>query len=559
MTNCAIALVALLSLAPALRADTYPRQPGVDVLEYVFRLQLSDDTDAIAGLTTVDLLLRAAGTAELTLDLVTDTGAGPGMRVDEVWVAIPVDVGPLLAPEVAAADRGAPVEWSHIEDRLAIALPAGLAAGTRVLVTIAYGGVPAAGLRIGPDRHGNRSFFSDDWPNKARNWLPTIDHPYEKARAQMVIDAPAHYQVIANGLLTEETDLGEGRRRSVWRQGVPIASWLYVLGVARFAVQHLEPFDGKPVQTWVQAADRDAGFYDFAVPTHDVLEFYSRNVGPYAYEKLANVQSSGVAGGGMESASAIGYSADSVTGTRSVRWRNVIIHEIAHQWFGNAVTEADWDDVWLSEGFATYFTLLYREHAYGRDDFVAGLGEARQRVIAFYADRPGYRVVHDNLDDMSQVTTGMQYQKGAWVLHMLRELIGTEDFWDGIRAYYAEHFNGSATTADFRRAMETASGLELGWFFEQWLYRGDMPEVTATLEAAPGGAGAVLVVRQQQAGEPMRLQVRVDLLMPDGSTQRHTVDLDGPESRVTLETMPEGLRLDPDTSLLARMLDGDAN
>lgn len=97
-----------------------------------------------------------------------------------------------------------------------------------------------------------------------------------------------------------------------------------------------------------------------------VLAFYSDTVGPFSYEKLANVQSNSVSGG-MEAASAIFYSEGSVTGDRSVRWRNVVILEIAHQWFGNAVTESDWDDVWLSEGFATYFTLLYVEHAYGRD------------------------------------------------------------------------------------------------------------------------------------------------------------------------------------------------
>ena len=123
---------------------------------------------------------------------------------------------------------------------------------------------------------------------------------------------------------------------------------------------------------------------------------------------------------GMEAATAIFYGDNSVTGERTVRWRNVIIHEIAHQWWGNAVTENDWDHVWLSEGFATYFTLLYREYAYGRDDFLDGLARSRQTIIDFYTDNPDYRVVHDNLDDMRRVTNGMTYQKGGWFLHMLR-------------------------------------------------------------------------------------------------------------------------------------------
>ena len=174
----------------------------------------------------------------------------------------------------------------------------------------------------------------------------------------------------------------------------------------------------------------------------------------------------------MESATAIFYGENSVTGQRSVRWRNVIIHEIAHQWFGNAVTEYDWDDVWLSEGFATYFTLLFIEHAYGRDEFVAGLERSRDRVMAFYERNPDYRIVHDNLTDMRQVTTSNTYQKGSWTLHMLRGIIGDDAFWRGVQAYYRNHRDRNATTDDFRRAMEEASGRDLSQFFRQWLYRG---------------------------------------------------------------------------------------
>ena len=240
----------------------------------------------------------------------------------------------------AVSANGAGLAFAHQDGALTITLPRRFEPGQRLRLQIAYAGVPASGLKIANNKHGDRTFFSDNWPDKARNWLPTVDHPYDKATSEMVVTAPAHYQVISNGLLVEETDLPGNRRRTYWRQSVPIAPWLYVLGVARFAVQHVDTFQGKAIQTWVYAQDRDAGFHDFAVPTRDVLEFYSDKVGPFSYEKLANVQSNSVSGG-MESASAIFYSEGSVTGTRSERWRNVIIHEVAHQWFGNAVTEHD--------------------------------------------------------------------------------------------------------------------------------------------------------------------------------------------------------------------------
>jgi aminopeptidase N len=127
----------------------------------------------------------------------------------------------------------------------------------------------------------------------------------------------------------------------------------------------------------------------------------------------------------MEAATAIGYTPRLVG---APRMREVIVHEIAHQWFGNAVTESDWDDVWLSEGFATYFTLLFTEHDEGRDAFVAGLRQSRATVLDYDAKHPGYRVVHDGLTDMEQVTSGQTYQKGAWTLHMLRGVVGTETF-----------------------------------------------------------------------------------------------------------------------------------
>jgi len=455
MRPLVLLLVSVVGLVEV-RADTYPKNLRVDVVNYRFALELQDQDDRISGTADVDVRFLAEGETSLRFDLINrDTATGHGMTVSAV-----------------SAD-GASLAFTHRDNALTVALPRRFEPGQRLRLQIAYSGAPASGLKIANNKHGDRTFFSDNWPDKARNWLPTVDHPYDKATSEMIVTAPAHYQVVSNGLLVEETDLPGSRRSTYWRQSVPIAPWLYVLGVARFAVQHVDTSQGKAIQTWVYAQDRDAGFHDFAVPTRDVLEFYSAKVGPFSYEKLANVQSNSVSGG-MEAASAIFYSEGSVTGDRSVRWRNVVIHEIAHQWFGNAVTESDWDDVWLSEGFATYFTLLYIEHAYGRDEFLSGLDDSRRRIIEFDKQRPDYRVVHDNLSDMSQVTTGQIYQKGAWILHMLRGMIGDEAFWSGIRSYYRAHQDGHATTADFRGEMERASGKDLRGFFDQWLTRGGL-------------------------------------------------------------------------------------
>ncbi len=537
MRTCRLTLVLLWMAAAgaSLSADTYLRQP-IDLEHYRFDITLTDTTDRIVGEATIRLRLLAAGVPYVAFDLaaMTPERAGKGMTVQGVTVA------------------GHALQFTHQADRLAITLAAPSREGQVVEFVVRYSGIPADGLQIKPNPHGDRTFFSDNWPNKARQWLPTIDHISDKATMEMAVTAPAHYQVVSNGRRVEETDLAEGMRRTVWHESVPIAPWLYALGVARFAVQSVGDYDGVPIETWVFAKDRDAGFHDFAVPTRDALAFYSEWVGPYAYEKLANVQSNSVSGG-MEAASAIFYSAGSVVGDRNTRWRNVIIHEIAHQWFGNAVTERDWDDVWLSEGFATYFTLLFIEHAYGRDEFVDGLRRSRQTVLDFYLKTPGYRLVHENLDDMSQVTTGMTYQKGAWVLHMLRQRMGDDRFRAGVRAYYQRFMNANATTADFRAAMEQASGQDLAAFFDQWLYRGGVPRLSGTWSWDPASRAVTLDLRQTQPGTPFHVSVEIAVHVPGAPVRVERVDMTSIAAEATFkaDVEPTALVLDPNVRLLA--------
>ena len=518
--------------------DDYPRREGIDIENYRFELTLSDDSDEIVGRTTVTLRFTESGVDQLPLDLVTRDGDGVGMSV------------------TAVSDGQGPLAFSHDNDLLDITLRQASEAGARTDVVIEYRGAPASGLHIGPNKYGERTFFSDNWPNRARNWLPTIDHVYEKAANEFVVTAPAHYQVVSNGIIIEETDLGDGSRRTHWKHSVPIPPWLYVLGVARFAVQHLGDIDGVPIQTWVYARDRDAGFYDFAVPTRHAMEYYGDRVGPYAYEKVANITSP-VTGGGMEAASAIMYHESSVTGERTTRWRNVIIHEIAHQWFGNAVTESDWDDVWLSEGFATYFTLLFIEHAYGREEFVDGLRSAADRIWTWYDENPEYRIVHDDLQDMGRVTSIATYQKGAWVLHMLRKRLGDGAFWDGIRRYYAQYMNGSATTDDFRRVMEEASGQDLAAFFAQWLYQGGNPRLDGVWSYDADRQVVVVEINQiQEAGPVFDLPLEVGIFQEGTLTPAalHDVRLTRATHRFELPAMeaPADVQLDPGTWALFR-------
>ena len=202
------------------------------------------------------------------------------------------------------------------------------------------------------------------------------------------------------------------------------------------------------------------------------------------YEKIAQVEANTVSGG-MELASDIFYGYNGVPG------RQLVAHEMAHQWFGDSATERDWDDVWLSEGFATYFALLYQEHMDGRDAFVRGVKQSAQGAIRYALANPDSTIVHKNLSDISKViaNNAQIYQGGAQVLHMLRGVLGDDRFWAGIRLYYSRFRNSNASSADFRHAMEDACKdagncpaeiQDLGWFFDEWLNRGGVPQVTGS-------------------------------------------------------------------------------
>src|SRR5262245_4448843 len=525
----------LLLTAALAQADTYQRQLGVDAWHYTFTLELSDTSPEITGEATVDLRFPQAGVTTVSLDLASASGE-KGMTVTSVIAS------------------GSAVRYTHEANVLRIALPHPSTVGEHQQFTIAYHGAPASGLRLMTNKYGEWSAFSDNWPNHAREWLPTIDHPYDKATSEFIVTAPAAYQVVANGLLKEEVDLPDGRRTTHWQQSVPIASWLNALGVERFAVRHAGMVEGVELQTWVAHQDADVGRQYFEVPARQALEFYSEHIGPYPYEKLANVAAAGV-NGGMELASAIFYGERGVSSTPA---SSLVAHEIAHQWFGDSVTEKDWDEVWLSEGFATYFALLFTEHYSGRDAFVGGLKSSRTRALAAEKSLPGVAIIHDNLSDMSKVLNQLVYQKAGWVLHMLRGVVGTDTFWQGIREYYRRHRDSTVTTDDLRAAMEEVSHEDLRWFFDQWLKRPVSPSFDGTWSYDGAAKQIRIELAQTQQGDAYRLPIEFGVTgaapaAGTPSTRVERVEMTEKHATFTIaaDTEPSAVTFDPDTWVFA--------
>jgi len=517
-------LLTLAFCAPLVFADTYPRQPGVDVQHYVFRVTLSDDNDEIAGETTVDLRFLEDGVAQFALDLAS-AKEGKGMIVSEVTA------------------NGAALRYSHAADRLNITLGAAPKPGERRQVTVKYRGIPSGGLKFVKNKYGDRGMFSANWPDLAHQWLPTIDHPYDKASSEFVITAPSRYQVVANGVLVEQADLGDGRRVTHWKQSAPIATWLDNIAVAQFVSRHFGAAAGVALETWVFPQDRDKGIATFEEPTRQAIEFYSDRIGPYPYEKLAQVQNGNANSGAMEHASAIFYGQNAVSGVPAF---GLVAHETAHQWFGDSVTEKDWDDVWLSEGFATYFALLCTEHYQGRDAFVAGLKRSRATIFTTEKRLVGVAVVQDK--EWKGIPNGVVYQKGAWTLHMLRGVLGIEKFWAGIREYYRRYRDSNASSDDFRKVMEETSATDLGWFFGQWLYRPGSPAVEGGWRYNAVSGKLEIELAQTQAGEAYRLPMEVGL--PAGRSEKIEMTRKRQRFEIAVAEAPAAVELDPNTWVL---------
>jgi aminopeptidase N len=496
----------------------------IDVQHYEFSIALTDTSDLIKGKAAIDVLC-IKDTKTITLDLISKNNARRGMTVLQV------------------NENGKPLIYTHTNNLLTVQFEAPVKKGEHKKIEITYEGVPDNGLIITKNKYGHRVFFADNWPNRARHWLPCVDHPADKAPLDFIVTAPDHYQVISNGVKISDTVIGDRQRRTHYTETTPLSTKIMVIGVANFAIQVSGTVNNIPVSSWVYPEEKDKGFYDYALAV-DILPFFIKNVGPYAFKKLANVESTTMFGG-MENASAIFYSDEaSITGER--KSESLLAHEIAHQWFGDMATEADWSHLWLSEGFATYMTILYFEYKYGYDTARQMLLKNRQQVIDF-AHKRSRPVVDSSVTDYMELLNANSYQKGGWVLHMLRRRLGDSIFWKGIQTYYNRFAGKNAVTGDLCKVMEEVSGKDLKPFFTQWLFTAGHPRLNVTWKYnAVKKAIDITVIQQQEVLFQFPLEIRVD-----GSLTKQ-IAITNRETRVSIPytRKPATVILDPQVNLL---------
>ena len=517
---CLALALACLTLAPAAARDTYPRAPAVDARDYLIRLELKDAGNEITGDTTVLLAFNEENVKNVTFDFA-------GLAVD------------------AVSDDDREATFARAGDRLDVQLAGTRHRGEQCRIRIRYHGSPKDGLFIKANKFGDRAAFADNWPNRAHHWFPAIDHPYDKATVEFFVTAPDRYDVIANGALVETTHNPNGTRLTHWREAVAIPTYCMVIGATEFAIINAGASGGTALSYYLYPKDRVGGVKDFGRALQ-MLEFYSKLIGPYPYEKLALVESS-TRFGGMENSSAIFFDEKAFNG--SGKLEATVAHEIAHQWFGDSVTESDWHHLWLSEGFATYFSHLFFERADGRDRFIKMMLEDKTAYLQAYSGNP--RPIYDPaITNLFALLNANNYQKGGWLLHMLRRVMGDEKFFAGIREYYRAYRDRNALTADFQSVMERAAGRKLDWFFNEWFYGAGYPVYDAAWHWDEAAKALRLRIAQKQAA---LFQMPVDVAFNvDGKARRETVEVNERDESFTLkcDRKPEHVVLDPDEWLL---------
>ena len=494
------------------------RHNTVDVLKYDFRIELNDSTNRIKGQAVLEIFFKQE-TDTLNIDLANVKQNGKGMLIDGL------------------NDENGLVGYLHYADKIRIPVK-GIPEDEHKTYTIKYHGIPADGLIISKNKFGDRTFFGDNWPNRAHQWLPCIDHPSDKAGVEFTVLAPSHYQVVANGDCMEES-ISKGILTSRWKTTEPLPTKLIVIGVAEFARQELAVVSGTPVSTLVYPQNKTEGFSDYAVAVKPLV-YYSSLIAPYPFSKLANVQST-TRYGGMENASCIFYSEKSVTGMGLAE--RLIAHEIAHQWFGNSVTELNWHHIWLSEGFATYLTSMYIEHNYGRGAFLKHINSERQEVFDFEKVHLA-PVIDTSLEVSIRLLSPNTYEKAAWVLHMLRKELGDSLFVDCLQTFYKEFEYKNALTADFLNVVESLSGRDFNNFFDQWLYKTGHPVLN--IGWTHKDQSLLVTVKQIQTNTVFNFPLEIKVINKNASSSQIIVDISKAEQSFTFNYGKNPIELIPD-------------
>ncbi len=544
-----LSLMMWLSMAVAVRAQS--RGPGDISRELAaakaewYARAADRATDPTSNQTSYDAVYYFLN---LEIDPVTETVSGT-VRMDAE-----VTTGPLAAADLDLYDNmtvdgvtcgGGPVGFTHAGDLLSVTLDHIYAEGETFTLEVTYHGTPSAAEgAFGFDSYGGEDMiWSLSEPFGARTWWPCKDYPLDKADSVDIwITVPNNLIVASNGTLRATVDQGSTLSYR-WHEGYPIATYLVSVAIHPYTVfsdyYHYAPGDSMEIRYFVFP-----GHYDGVQATYamvpDMIANYAGLFGEYPFieEKYGHAEFTW--GGGMEHQ----------TITSLGGWGEyLIVHELAHMWWGDMITCDTFNHIWLNEGFATYSEALWAENAYGDEAY------REQMAYAKYLGGGTIYVPDEELSDWGRIfSSNLSYNKASWVPHMLRGAVGDSLFFEILHAYYGSiHQYGSATTEEFRDIAEQVSGRDLDRFFQQWIYEEGFPVYRAQWDSQPVKAGheIALTIDQLQTNAVFQMPIRIAVTTSAGETTLVVEDsLATQQFTLVVDDEPLDLELDPDEWIL---------
>jgi len=424
---------------------------------------------------------------------------------------------------------------------------------------------PRLGLYFtGPDENYPEKLWqvwSQGQDEDNKYWFPCVDHPREKVTSEMRVKVSKPYVVVSNGVLKERYESDDGRLVYHWSMERPHSIYLISLAIGGYT-ELTDSFEDIPLSFFVPEGREDEGYRSFE-KTADIIRFFSEKTGiRYPYPQYSQVVAQDFIFGGMENTTATTLTEMTLHDERAhldFTSEHLVAHELAHQWFGDLVTTKSWSHSWLHEGFATYFDLLYTEDAEGEDEFYYRLLENREiyfeETDAKYK-RPIVTNVYSQPIDLFDMHL---YPGSAARLHMLRRILGEEQWWEVINRFLNEYRDSVVETVDFLRCIEEVTGDNYDWFFDQWFFKPGFPILECSCEYQDKEKNLVFHLKQTQDADkeqpPFRFSLVVRLVDDKGGAQDIKLKVEDREHHFYLPAAqePSMVLVDPDDTILKRM------
>jgi aminopeptidase N len=454
-------------------------------------------------------------------------------------------------------------EHDVTDEKLVLVFDPPVAVEAEAGVTVTYHVTPEVGLYFRtPEmgyKEGDTQVWSQGEPELHRYWYPGYDYPNQRFTSEVICHVPEGMKVVSNGSLVSQEKGADGLVAWHWKQAQPHPNYLVALAAGYFYTVE-DKLGALPLAVSVPPSEKDQAAIAFR-DTKKIIDFYQKETGvPFAWDKYHQVYCLDFLAGGMENTSCTFDGAgllfrDDDEQLKSMHYLDA--HETAHQWFGDLVTCRDWSHVWLNEGFASYYAVLYEEQKNGLDSMRYELWREAKNVFESLDNKP---IVWRDYTDPQLQFDYRAYPKGAWVLHMIRTRLGPALYRKCIQTYLERHRLGNVSTDDLQEVIEELSGLSFDQFFDQWVYHGGLPELKIEYSWDASAKQAKVTVKQTQKVSSEVLLYRLDLplrffVKEEENPRDFNVVLDKAEEdfNFSLPAAPELLRVDPEYTLLAKI------